>query len=82
MHCTAPVIVLCFFSFTWSYSTKLAEKGAWLVYSNESLFSSETIQGDDHLWMQYGIPCFLQCSPYESMNKTINQQPSGQQVSL
>lgn len=34
MHCTAPVIVVCFLSFKWSYSTKLAEKGAWLLYSN------------------------------------------------
>jgi len=35
MHCTAPVIVVCFLSFLWSYSTELAEKGAWLLYSNE-----------------------------------------------
>jgi len=31
------------------YSTKLAEKGAWLLYSNES--SSETIQEHDHVRM-------------------------------
>lgn len=73
MHCTAPVIVVCFFSFAWSYSTKLAEKGAWLLYSNESPVSSETIQGDAHVWIQYGISFNLQCSPYESTDKTVNR---------
>lgn len=72
MHCTAPVIVVCFYLFTWYYSTKLAEKGAWLLYSNESLLSSET-QGDDNVWMQYGILFIIQCSPYESMNTIINR---------
>lgn len=69
MHCTAPVIVVSSFSFMWSYSTKLAEKGAWLFNSNESL-SSETVRGGEDLWMQYGMLMLLQWSPGESVDKT------------
>lgn len=73
MHCTAPVIVVCFNLHSYG-ATVLSwqKKGAWLLYSNEFLFSSETIQGDDHMWMQYGVSFSLQSSPHEPMNSQQN----------